>query len=185
MKEKLDILNDIGEYTGKTATPDECHSKGYWHRAVFCLIINSDGKILLQKRSTNKKLWPNKWDVTVGGHVRSGELGRNALIRECKEEMGLEIHDDEIKFIVSSISKYNKNNYINNHFDEFYLIIKDVNIEEIVLQKEEVDEARYFTQEELLKRINNNYDGITEKTVSWGFVKNLIESSMINSFIKK
>ena len=185
MKEKLDILNDIGEYTGNTATPDECHAKGYWHRAVFCLIVSLDGKILLQKRSSNKKLWQNRWDVTVGGHVRSGELGRNALIRECKEEMGLEIHDDEIKFIVGSISKYNKNSYINNHFDEFYLIIKDVNIDEIILQKEEVEEARYFTQEELLKRINNNYDGITEKTVSWGFIKKLIESKKINTFIKK
>lgn len=184
MNEKIDILTELGEYTGKTTTIDECHSKGYWHRAVFCLIINLDGKILLQKRSSNKKLWPNRWDVTVGGHVRSGELGRNALIRECKEEMGLEIFDDEIKFIIGSISKYNKNGYINNHFDEFYLIIKDVEINEIELQKDEVEEVRYFTQDELLDRINNNYDGITEKNVSWGFIKKLIESKMINSFIK-
>ena len=184
MNERFDILTDLGEYTGKTATPDECHSRGYWHRAVFCLIVSLDGKILLQKRSSNKKLWPNRWDVTVGGHVRSGELGRYALIRECKEEMGLEIHDDEIKFIVGSIYKKKKNGYINNHFDEFYLVIRNVNLEEIVLQKEETEEAKYFTQDELLDRINNNYDGLTEKTVSWGFIKKIIESQKINTFIK-
>ena len=109
MEEKLDVLTDSGEYTDQTATQNECHSKGYWHRAVFCLIINDDGEILLQRRSPEKKLWPNRWDVTVGGHVQSGELGRQTLIRECMEELGLDISDDEIKFIVSSISRYNKN----------------------------------------------------------------------------
>ena len=44
------------------------------------------------------------WDVTVGGHVDSGEFGRQALIRETKEELGIEISDD--------IFVINKNNYI-------------------------------------------------------------------------
>ena len=44
------------------------------------------------------------WDVTVGGHVDSGEFGRQALIRETKEELGIEISD--------SIFVINKNNYI-------------------------------------------------------------------------
>lgn len=123
------------------------------------------------RKDAQKKLWPNRQDITIGGPVRSGEYGRNALIRECKEELGLEIQDDELKFIMGSIPKYNKNNYINNHFDEFYLIIKDINIDEIVLQKEQVEEAKYFTQSNLLKRINNNYDGITEKNCLLGFCK--------------
>ena len=103
--EQIDILTELGEFTGESATLDECHSKGYWHRAVFCLIINDKGEILLQRRSNGKKLWPNKWDVTVGGHVRKGEFGRQALIRECHEELGIKVTDEEIKFIVSSISK--------------------------------------------------------------------------------
>ena len=81
MEERLDILTDLGEFTGKTATQKECHTKGYWHRAVFCLVINNEGKILLQRRGSQKKLWPNRWDVTVGGHVQTGEFGRQALVR--------------------------------------------------------------------------------------------------------
>lgn len=183
-QEKIDILTELGEFTGQTATLDECHSKGYWHRAVFCLIINKEGKILLQKRSPEKKLWPNKWDLTVGGHVRTGEFGRQALIRECKEELGLNIKDDEIKFLVSSISKYNKNGYINNHFDECYLIIKDVNINEITMQKSEVSEVAFFTQEDLSERIKDNYKDLTEKTISWPFIRRIIESNIINELIK-
>ena len=77
--EIFDVLNEYGEFTGKTATREECHKKGYWHRAVYAFIIDDKGNVLLQKRSASKKLWPNLWDVTVGGHVDSGELGRQAL----------------------------------------------------------------------------------------------------------
>ena len=184
MGEKLDVLTDTGEYTGQTATQDECHSNGYWHRAVFCLIINDEGEILLQRRSSNKKLWPNRWDVTVGGHVQTGEIGRETLIRECMEELGLNISDDEIKFIVSSVSRYNKNGYINNHFDEFYLVLKNVNTNDVSLQEDEVSEVRYFSQDELLKRIDNNYDGITEKTVAWSLVKTLSKRNAFNKLLK-
>lgn len=184
MEEKIDVLTELGEFTGLLATQDECHTRGYWHRAVFGLIINNEGNILLQRRSSNKKLWPNRWDITIGGHVRNGEFGRQALIRECNEELGLIISDDEIKFLISSISKYNKNGYINNHFDECYLIIKDVDINKIKLQEDEVSEIKFFNKEDLIEKINNNYDGITEKTVSWAFVKKILESDIIKQFIK-
>ena len=102
MEEKFDVLNDLGEFTGKIATREECHQRGLWHRAVYAFIMDKKGNILLQKRSANKKMWPNMWDVTVGGHVNSGEFGRQALIREAKEELGLNIKDDEIKYLIGS-----------------------------------------------------------------------------------
>ena len=179
MEEKFDVLNELGQFTGSVATRDECHEKGIWHRAVYAFIIDENSNILLQRRSANKKLWPNKWDVTIGGHVNAGEFGREAIIRECKEELGIEIADDEIKYIVSTTSVYNKNNYINNHYDECYLITKNINIEDLKLQKEEVSDAKYFKKEDLLKRINNNYDELTEKTVSWSILKKILESNIL------
>lgn len=105
MEENFDILNELGEFTGEIATREECHKKGLWHRAVYAFIIDDNkGNILLQKRSSNKKLWPNMWDVTVGGHVNAGEFGRQALIREVKEELGIEINDNDIKYLVGSTS---------------------------------------------------------------------------------
>ena len=174
MDENLDVLTKYGEFTGNIATREECHKKGLWHRAVYGFIIDKDSNILLQKRSQYKKLWPNKWDVTVGGHVCSGEFGINAIIRECREELGLNVEEKDIRFIVSSISVYKKNNYINKHFDECYLITKDVDISKLNLQKEEVAELRYFSKDELLKRIKENYNELTEKTVSWHFLEKIL-----------
>lgn len=174
MEEKFDVLNELGEFTGEIATREECHKKGLWHRAVYAFIID-DGKILLQKRSSNKKLWPNMWDVTVGGHVIAGEFGRQALIRETKEELGIEINDDDIKYLVGSTSINKQGDIINKHYNECYLITKHIDISDVKLQEEEISEIRYFSKDELLKRIANNYEGLTEKTGPWNFLRKILE----------
>lgn len=179
MEEKFDVLNELGEFTGEIATREECHKKGLWHRAVYAFIIDDDGNVLLQKRSSNKKLWPNMWDVTVGGHVDSGEFGRQALVREVKEELGVEINDNDIKYLVGSTSINQKGDIINKHYNECYLITKKVDISKINLQKEEVSEVKYFSKEELLERISNNYNGLTEKTGPWNFLEKIL-----NNYIK-
>lgn len=179
MDEKLDILNEFGEFTGKLATREECHKKGFWHRAVYGFIIDKNSNVLLQKRSQSKKLWPNKWDVTVGGHVEAGEFGRQTIIRECKEELGIDVKESEIKYIVSSTSIHSKNDIINKHYDECYLIMKDIDISELTLQSQEVSDVKYFSKKELLQRIENNYDGLTEKTVSWHFLKKILDNNSI------
>lgn len=175
MEEYFDVLNENGEFTGKIATRAECHEKGLWHRAVYAFIIDKSGNVLLQKRSSNKKLWPNKWDVTVGGHVETKEFGRQALIRECAEELGLKVKDEDIKYLVGSTSINEKGNIINKHFNECYLITRDIDISKIELQKEEVSEIRYFSKEEILDRIKNNYEGLTEKTGAWNFLQEILK----------
>lgn len=177
--EIFDVLNEYGEFTGKTATREECHKKGYWHRAVYAFIIDDKGNALLQKRSASKKLWPNLWDVTVGGHVDSGELGRQALIREAKEELGIQISDEDIKYLLGSTSVNIKGDIVNKHYNECYLITKSIDISDIVLQKEEVAEIKYFSKEELIKRINNNYEGLTDKTGVWNFLKIILEKYIV------
>lgn len=114
------------------------------------------------------------------GHVRTGEFGRQAVIRECKEELGIEITDDDIKYIVGTTSVYNKNGYINNHYDECYLILKQIDTKSLKLQKDEVEDVKFFTSEDLINRINNNYDELTEKEVSWHIFKRILDSNIID-----
>lgn len=175
MKEMLDVLTEYGEFTGTVASREECHKNGYWHRAVYGFIIDRNLNVLLQKRSLNKKLWPGKWDVTVGGHVESGEFGLQTIIRECKEELGIDVSENEIRYLVSSTSVYDKNDFHNRHYDECYLIMKDIDISKLNLQNEEVAEVKYFSKDDLLKRINDNYNGLTEKTVSWHFLRKILD----------
>ncbi len=173
--EYFDVLNEYGEFTGEVATREECHEKGLWHRAIYAFIFNENGEVLLQKRSKKKKLWPNLWDITAGGHVLAGEFGMQALIREIKEELGIDIKENEIKYLVGSTSSNTKGKIINNHFNECYIVTKNIDISQLDLQEEEVSDARWFTKEEILERIDNNYEGLTEKTGPWNFLKKYYE----------
>ena len=176
MEEYFDVLNEYGEFTGQIASREECHKKGLWHRAVYGFVIDRSGNVLLQKRSANKKLWPNMWDVTVGGHVDHGEFGRQALIRECKEELGIEIKEEEIKYLVGSTSINEKEDIINKHYNECYLITKEMDLSKIKLQKEEVAQIKYFSKEEILDRVKNNYEGLTLKTGVWNFLEQILKN---------
>ena len=170
MEEFFDILNENGEYLNEVQTRDKCHKEGLWHKAIAVFIINSKGQVLLQKRSSNKKMWPNMWDITSGGHVLSGEFGFQAAIRETKEELGVNLDREDITFIGSVISNNKKNDILDKHFNEYYIVNKDIDETKLKLQKEEVSEVKWMDKQEIINRIKNNYDGITDKEGCWEYL---------------
>ena len=48
------------------------------------------GRLYLQKRSMSKDTNPGRWDTSVGGHVSAGEEVTDALLREAREELGID-----------------------------------------------------------------------------------------------
>ncbi len=54
---------------------------------VGAVILNDDGRAFAQKRSPDRRLFPDSWDI-VGGHVEAGETLLEALAREVEEETG-------------------------------------------------------------------------------------------------
>ena len=105
MNEYFDVLDEKGEFTNLVETREKCHKEGLWHKAVVVFIISTDNKkVLLQQRSASKKLWPNLWDITAGGHVLTGEFGYQTVIRETKEEIGININENELQFIGGTIA---------------------------------------------------------------------------------
>lgn len=175
MEEMFDVLDKNGLFTGKIASRSICHKEGLWHRAVVVFIINSKSQILLQQRSSNKRMWPNLWDVSAGGHVLTGEFGFQAVIREAKEEIGIDINQNELFFIGSITSTNIKDDIINNHFNEYYVINRELAVSDLKLQTEEVQDVKWFEADDLIKRINNYYDGITDKIGCWEFLVKYLE----------
>jgi 8-oxo-dGTP diphosphatase len=57
---------------------------------VGALIRNTQGRLLVQKRAPDRKLYPNCWDI-IGGHVEAGERLTVALAREIREETGWDL----------------------------------------------------------------------------------------------
>ena len=58
--------------------------------AVAALI--RDGRVLMAHRSPGRRWYPDCWDL-VGGHIEAGESAEQAVVRECREELGVRILD--------------------------------------------------------------------------------------------
>ena len=115
-------------------------------------------------------MWPNLWDVSSGGHVLTGELGYQAGIREAKEELGVDLKRDELEFIGATTSENIQKDIINRHYNEYYIVHKDIDLNDITIQEDEVQEVKWFNVEELKKRVDNNFEELTDKVELWHYL---------------
>ena len=97
--EKVDIYNTRHEKLDYTKERNNL-TEGEYRLSCFIWIINDKNEILLQQRSKDAKKMPNMWSTTAGGSL-SGEESSDTIIRETKEELGININKDEIEFIGS------------------------------------------------------------------------------------
>ncbi|MBR5820037.1 MAG: NUDIX domain-containing protein [Alistipes sp.] len=90
LQELFPVLDEAGNVVGK-ASRGECHNGSRLiHPVVHLHLLNSAGELYLQRRPMWKDIQPGKWDTAVGGHVDYGETIEEALLREVREEIGLE-----------------------------------------------------------------------------------------------
>lgn len=169
-EEYFDVLNEKGDITGVIEAREKCHKAGLWHKAVALYIINAKEEVLLQKRSTCKKMWANMWDTTAGGHVLAGELGFQAIIRECKEELGVELNKNDITFIGACVSTNRKGDMIDNHFNEYYIANKEIDETKLKLQEEEVIEVKWIDKDKIIEKIKSKDKEITDKEGCWNYL---------------
>lgn len=146
MEEILDIYTRDGKYLG-TSEKSICHSespKGY-HKPVWIWIINNKNEILVQKRASNKKFYPNLWDMPSAGHVLAGETSIDGAIRETYEELGIKTKKEDYKFLFEYICD------VTYEIAQVYLLKLDLEIEKFSLQTEEVSEIKWLSFENFEK----------------------------------
>ena len=148
-EEFFDLIDDeTGRIIGR-ATRRECHGNPrLLHRSVRIAVCHPDGhSMLLQKRSMGKDIFPGRWDMAVGGHVDSGETPDLAAVREMREELGMP-PDLPLK----KLFQLKVRNEIESENVQLY---STVFAGPFRIQPEELDEARFFTFDELRDRLKN------------------------------
>lgn len=85
--EYLDIVDERDQVIGRD-TRHNVHANYAIHRGVHVFVIDSDRRILVQRRSLSRPDYPGYLDVSVGAQVSSGESYDEAARRELDEELG-------------------------------------------------------------------------------------------------
>lgn len=89
--EVFDLVDADDRVLGQVRRGDAHRNAALLHRSVQVLILGSDGRLLLQKRSASKDLFPNYWCASASGHVAAGDDYLTTARREAREELGIEI----------------------------------------------------------------------------------------------
>ena len=145
--ELIDVYNDNGKKTGKVVEitrKDNEFEKNEHIGVAIIYIENDNGEFLIQKTSKQK----GGLYSSTGGHISHGEEPIETIIRETREELGIDISNDKIIDM----------GYILVDFPIrfiFYLK-KNIDIKKIKLQKEEVESVEYMPIEKIKKLIANN-----------------------------
>ena len=137
MSELRDLYDINSNKTDKTYKKGESIPEGYYPMVVMVVIRNSDGEFLMQKRVEAKG---GDWGVT-GGHPKSGETPLEGIVTEVQEELGLDFSNET--FIEYDSGCDGSDCY------KMYFVNKDVDLEDITIQEEELSEVRWFSMDEL------------------------------------
>ena len=141
--EKRDLYDINKKVTGETIYKGEEIPENRYILVVLVFIQNSRGEFLIQKRS---KIKQGKY-ASTGGHAKTGETSLDAIHSEVKEEIGFDINCRELKLFNSGRADEGK------AFFDIYYLKKDIDIDKLILQKEEVDFVKWCSTEEVIQLI--------------------------------
>ena len=123
------------------------------HKEVIVFVLNDKNEVLLQKRSANKKHFPNKWTV-LSGHVEDfDESFEAAAVRELKEEIGLNVNISELKYLAENEVIKEDNS---KHITKYYSIISNKKEDEYIIQTEELSEVKWYSCIDFINMMENN-----------------------------
>ena len=145
--ELLDVYDNNGKKTGKVV--DRGEDLGFLskdeHIAVAIIFIeNSNNQFLIQKTSKEK----GGLYASTGGHVDHGEDPYTTIKREVLEELGVDVSNDNIIDLGYLL--------IDFPIRFIFYLKKDIDINDIILQKEEVDNISYMSIDKIRNIINND-----------------------------
>ncbi|WP_142785642.1 NUDIX hydrolase [Changchengzhania lutea] len=182
MDELIDIVTEHGESTGRSALKSIIHQKGYYHNTAHIWFYTLDNKILLSQRAASKVICPLLWDVSIAGHIDSGESIIEGAIRETKEEIGIDINENDLKKIgVFKCTQSYDNTIFDNEFHHTFISILKVPLSKLIPQEDEVAALKLVSFDKFQALINHigndNHFVPSNKDYYQSVLQNIIHAS--------
>ena len=159
--EYRDLYDNNRKPVNKKMLKDGIQPKGLKYVTVVVFIFNpKNKKWLMQKRTKDKG---GKW-ATTSGHPVSGTTSIQGMITEIKEELGLTVQEKELK-LITTVQRKKK-------FADIYYLEKIIDINEVKIQKEEVDDITWMSDKDIEAFYNEN----KFKKTHYNYYKALVSS---------
>jgi NADH pyrophosphatase NudC (nudix superfamily) len=152
MEEHFDVVDIDRRPLGRTSKRGATLSEGEFHLIVMAAILNGEGRILLTRRS-GKKIAAGMWECTAGS-VIAGESSKDAVLREIREEIGISVYVESAGPIAWFIE--------DDGIFDLWVFHGNWELDELTLQKTEVDAAKYATLSEIREIIRT---GVATKSL--------------------
>lgn len=158
-EELLQIVDEkTGSLVGKQVPRKEVIEQKLWCRSTNIFVMNSKGQVLCHQRSMNKERYPGWWMTHFGGHVSGEESYDENAIKEVHEEIGIEVKPEEL------LPWRTSRKDISRLWMRDYITIFDGDTSELVLQKSEIEQVKWFSPEEIFAALDNED---TETSEGW------------------
>jgi len=145
-EEILDLVDENDKVIGSKPR-SEIYAEGLNNfRVVNAFVINSEGKIWIPRRTVNKRIFPLGLDMSMGGHVDTGESYETAFKRELAEELNLNVE----------ITPYSLLGHLNPNKDGVSAFMNVYEIKSDIVpdyNKEDYIEYFWLTPKELLDKL--------------------------------
>lgn len=142
--EMLDLVDKNDNVIGQIER-GEYFKKGLNNTRVINIFIKtSKHKIMIPLRSSNRRIFPNCYDFSVGGFVMSGETYEQAAYRELEEEMGIK------DVSLEEIGYFHPNDINTASYSKLYKLVYDG---ELNYDKDGISQINYFTKNEILQML--------------------------------
>jgi isopentenyldiphosphate isomerase len=139
--ELVDVIDDAGNTVG-VVTRREMRLGRLPHRCTYVLVFNSKGQLFIHLRTPIKDVYPSHWDICVGGVLAAGETFDEGVLREIKEEIGVETEVEKLFPFAFS----DERTIVQG------MVYKAVHDGPFVYQPEEVVRGEFVSIEEALRR---------------------------------
>lgn len=120
--------------------------------AIFPIILQEKDdtiQILLHRRK-NTGYQDGKWDIAASGHVDEGETAKMAVVRECAEELGIDVKIKDLSFV--HLSHRVSNNGGRTYYDIYFVVNKYHGIPKVI-EPDKCSELRWFNIDDLPNEI--------------------------------
>jgi len=115
------------------------------YSAIFPIILSEDKQKILLHLRQNTGYQDGKWDTAASGHVDAGESAKQATIRECKEEIGIDVKIEDLEFV-----------HLTHHFSEsdrtyyhIYFIVKTYQGIPQIMEADKAADLKWFDLNDL------------------------------------